>query len=139
MRNIDIDPHIQRVLEGFDSQDAEQAAAQFTEDGVFVETADDTTFSKAEFRAYLAERIFVGFPDYSVVERDVLTTHDWATVIEYTFRATHEGPLGERPPTGNTVTLPVVAVITVSEEGITSWRDYVNRDRFREQLAEDVS
>lgn len=136
MTSTDIDPHIKRVFEAFDSQDAEQAAAQFTEDGVFVETADEQQFSKTEFREYLAERIFVGFPDYTIIDTDVKTGYEWATVVEYTFRATHEGPLGGRPPTGNTVTLPIVAVITVSRDGITSWRDYLDGERFRDQLTD---
>lgn len=134
MSETDLNRHIERVFEAFDRQDAKQAAAQFAEDGVFVEATDDQTFSKTEFREYLAERIFVGFPDYTVIDTDVKTTYEWATVVEYTFRATHEGPLGERPPSGNRVTLPIVAVITVSNEGITAWRDYVDSERFREQL-----
>lgn len=134
MSKTDIDPHIERVFEAFDNQNAEDAVAEFAEDGVFVETADDEKFSKDEFREYLCDRVFVGFPDYTVVEKRVMSTYDWATVIEYTFQATHEGPLGDIPPTGNTVTLPIVAVITVSDDGVTSWRDYTNSQRFAEQV-----
>lgn len=134
MAQTDIDPRIDRVFEAFDDQDAEKAVAEFADGGVFVETADDNEFSKAEFREYLADRVFVGFPDYSIVEKTVMSTYEWATVIEYTFQATHDGPLGDIDPTGNTVTLPIVAVITITDDGITSWRDYVDGQRFAAQL-----
>lgn len=134
MPNAGLDPRIRRVFEAFDKQDAEAAVAQFADDGIFVETADNETFTRDEFREYLADRVFTAFPDYSVTDTEVLTTYDWATVVEYTFQATHDGPLGETPPTGNTVTLSIVAVITVTDDGIATWRDYTNSERFAKQV-----
>jgi limonene-1,2-epoxide hydrolase len=32
------------------------------------------------------------------------------------------------------VTLPIVAVITLAEDGITTWRDYTDSRRLAEQL-----
>lgn len=134
MTTAGLDPRIERVFTALDTQDAEAVVAEFTDDGVFVETATDETFTGVELREYLADRVFTAFPDYSIIETNARTTYDWATVVEYTFQATHEGPLGEAPPTGNTVTLPIVAVVTLAEDGITTWRDYTDSRRLAEQL-----
>ena len=141
MTTAGLDPRVERVFNALDDQDAEAVVAEITDEGVFIETATDETFTRAEFREYLADRIFTAFPDYSVIETKVLTTYNWATVVEYTFQATHEGPLeigrSKTPPTGNIITLPIVAVITLAEDGITEWRDYVDTQRFAEQLGLD--
>lgn len=91
-------------------------------------------FSRAEFHDYLAEGVFELFPDYGVEQIRVLTAHDWATVVEYTFSATHVGEASGTEATGKTITLPIVAGITASDDGITSWRDFFDAQALDEQL-----
>ena len=101
MTTAGLDPRIERVSNAIDTRDAEAVVAEFTDDGVFVETATDETFTGVELREYLADRVFTAVPDYRITETNARTTYDRATVVEYTFQATHEGPLGglHRPET----------------------------------------
>jgi len=135
--NDAIDPHIRRVFQAWDDQDADKAVEQFAEGGRFYERGGKEEFSKAELRDYLADYIFYAYPDYSIEETEVLTAHDWATVIEWSFRATFERPLGDTSPTGETVGISIVSVITVSDDGIDSWRDYTDHESYQEQVGSD--
>jgi hypothetical protein len=101
-----LDPRIERVSKAIETRDAGAVVAEFTDDGVFLGTATDETFTGVELREYLAVRVFTALPDYSITETNARTMCDLATVVEYTFQATHEGPLGGALPTGNTVRLP---------------------------------
>lgn len=129
-----IDPRIERVFEAWDARDADLAAAQFAPDGRFHEVPRGEDFSREAFRSYLSEGVFSAFPDYSVEEKRVLTSHDWATVIEWTFSGTHEGDVGGTNATGTTVTHPIVSVVTVAEDGITSWRDFFDGQSLDQKL-----
>lgn len=91
-------------------------------------------FSRQEFREYLAEVLFETFPDYQVEEKQVFTTDHWATTIQWSFSGTHEGDAGWFEPTGNTVALPVVSIVTLAEGGIATWRDFFDLDALGERL-----
>lgn len=134
MTDATIDARIERVFEALDDRAPDRVIEQFDPEGQFYEMPRGEAFSRAEFRDYLAEVVFELFPDYSIEQKQILTGHDWATVIEYTFSATHEGEVGGTKPSGETVSLPIVAVITVGDDGITSWRDFFDAQALDEQL-----
>lgn len=134
MSDATTDARIERVFEALDDRDADRVIEQFAPEGRFYEMPRGEAFSRAEFHDYLAEVVFELFPDYSVEQKQVLTAHDWATVVGYTFSATHEGEIRGTEPTGETVSLSIVAVITVSDDGITSWRDFFDAQALDEQL-----
>lgn len=129
-----IDPRIERVFEAWDAHDADRASEQFAQRGRFYEVPREREFSRAEFRDYLAEGVFELFPDYSVERRRVVTSHDWATVVDWTFSGTHEGAVGGTRPTGKTVSHPIISVITVADDGIISWRDFFDGQALDEKL-----
>lgn len=129
----DIPPPIARALEAFDNHDADGVAAEFAEEGTFYDPPQDEELTKEEFRAYCVE-IFEAFPDVRVEEERVLTAPDGTTAVEWTFSGTHEGEIDGMPPTGESFALPGVSIITVSEDGITSWRDYWDQQTFAEQV-----
>lgn len=129
--------HIECLFAAYDRQDAEAAAAQFAPGGKFHEEPRNKTFTKAEFREYLESNVFVVFPDYEVEEYRSLLDYRWATVIEWRFSGTHEGHVGELEPTGNRVTLPIVSVVTGSEEGITSFHDFFDPQKLDQQLGRE--
>lgn len=129
-----MDSRIERVFDAWNDQDADRAVEQFADDGRFYEVPRGEDFSRAEFRAYLAEMVFEVFPDYTVERTEVLVSHDWATVVDWTFSGTHKREVAGIQPTGNSVTLHLVSIITISDEGITSWRDFYDSDTLDEQL-----
>lgn len=137
MAEVTIDARIEHAFEALDDRDADRVIEQFAPGGQFYEIPRGERFSRAEFREYLTEGVFKLFPDYRVEQKRVLAGHGWATVIEYTFSATHEGEIGGTEPTGETVSLPIVAVITVGDDGITSWRDFFDPQALDEQLGRD--
>lgn len=137
MADAEIDPRVDRVFEASDEHDADAVADAFRSDGTYHEVPRGETFTRSEFRDYLADELFATFPDYRVLDRQILTTAEWATTVRWTFRGTHEGDAGWFEPTGNTVTLPVVSVVTVAEDGISSWRDFFDGQALGDQLGVD--
>jgi steroid delta-isomerase-like uncharacterized protein len=89
--------------------------------------------SGAELREYTVE-IFEAFPDVRLEVKRVISADDGVVAIEGVYVGTHEGVLDGIPPTGNNVVIPTMTVIDVSQDGITSWRDYWDQQEFSEQL-----
>lgn len=134
MSGNEVDDRIIRVFEAYSSQDAAGAAAEFADDGTFHEVPRDMVFSKPEYRTYLADAVFEVFPDYTVEHWTAFTTYHWGTLIEWTFSGTHEGNAGDTKPTEGRITLPIVSIVTLSDDGITTWMDFFDSDRLDEQL-----
>jgi steroid delta-isomerase-like uncharacterized protein len=132
MTDADLDPRIERALETFDEHAIDEHMTEFAEGATFVDPVLDEPVSGEDHRAYLLE-VVEAFPDIQQDVERVLRAEE-VTVLESTFTGTHEGPLEGVPPTGETATVPLVSVITVSEAGITAWRDYWDQQAFREQL-----
>jgi steroid delta-isomerase-like uncharacterized protein len=132
MADPDLDPHIERAMETFNDHNLEQHMAEFVDGATFVDPVLDGEVTGEEHRTYLAE-VIEAFPDIHQEIEQVLCSGD-PTVIESTFYGTHEGEIEGIPPTGNSVAVPLVSIIAVSEDGITSWRDYWDQQTFREQL-----
>jgi steroid delta-isomerase-like uncharacterized protein len=87
---------------------------------------------KAGIREYSAA-FFEAFPDVNI-EPERIIASDEGTAIEWTFRGTHEGEFDGIPGTGVTVEDSFVSVITVSDDGISTWTDYWDRMAFAEQM-----
>lgn len=137
MEGGDLQQRIEGVFEAYNRQDAGAAAAEFAPDGTFYEMPRGEEFTKAEFRTFLDETIFVLYPDYQVEKSRTLSTYEWATVVEWTFSGTHEGTAGDTAPTGNQISLPIVSVVSGTEAGITSWRDFFDPQDLDEQLGRE--
>jgi steroid delta-isomerase-like uncharacterized protein len=123
---------VKRAFEAFNDHDADGVAAEIAEEGIFTDPFQEEPLDKAEFHASCVE-VFEAFPD-ARWERHRLVGDDGTVMIEATFHATFEGPLGGIPPTGEAVELPAVSVLTVGDDGITNWRDYWDEQTFRDQL-----
>lgn len=128
----DLDPRIERALESFNDHDLDSHMGLFAAGATFEDPVLDDPVTGAEHRAYLAE-VIEAFPDVEQEVDRVLASGD-PTVIESTFYGTHEGELDGIPPTGNDVAVSLVSIVSVSADGITSWRDYWDQQAFREQL-----
>lgn len=101
--------------------------------GTLLDPFLEEEISGAELRAYNAKAL-ESFPDIHLdVERGVTGT-DETTAIEWTLTGTHMGEWEGLPPTGNSFTLFGSSIVAVSDEGITSWRDYYDQLTLAEQL-----
>lgn len=128
----DVDPTVARAMDAFNDHDTERLMAEFAEDVTFSDPFQDE-LNKAELRAFTDE-VFEAFPDVRYEQHRVISGSEGATAVEVTIHATHEGEFDGIPPTGQTVALPGVTIVEVSENGITSWRDYFDKQSFAEQL-----
>lgn len=132
MADSELDPHIERAMETFNDHDLDRHMAEFADGATFVDPVLDEKVTGENHRNYLAE-VIDSFPDIRQEVDRVLCNGD-PTVIESTFYGTHKGEIEGIPPTGNSVAVPLVSIISVSEDGIVSWRDYWDQQTFREQL-----
>jgi len=128
----DLDPTIAQAMEAFNDHDTERLMAEFAEDVTFSDPFQDE-LNKSDLRAFTAE-VFEAFPDVRYEQHRVISGDERATAVEVTIHGTHEGEFNGIPPTGQAVALPGVTIIDVAEEGITSWRDYFDKQSFAEQL-----
>lgn len=132
MPDADMDPHIERAIDAFNDHDVERLLDQMAEEARFTDPLEEN-ITGSELHEYTAE-IFEAFPDIRLEVDRSITAEDGATAIEGSYVGTHEGPLEGIPPTGNSVVVPTMTVIDVSDDGITSWRDYWDQQTFSEQL-----
>lgn len=128
----DLDPRIERALETFNDHDMDAHMQMFADGATFVDPVLDDPVTGEDHREYLQD-VIDAFPDIRQEVQRVPCAGD-PTVMESTFTGTHEGPIEGIPPTGNSVEVPLVSVVEVSGDGITSWRDYWDQGTFREQL-----
>ncbi len=132
MDDSDVDPRIERAMETFNDHDLNRHMSEFADGATFVDPVLEGEVTGEEHRSYLAE-VIEAFPDiHQEVDRVLCSGNP--TVLESTFYGTHEGEIEGIPPTGNSVAIPLVSIITVSDDGITSWRDYWDQQTFRNQL-----
>ena len=134
MSQTEVDPHIERVFEALNDHDADGAAEEFAAGGMYYEVPWNREFSRDEFREYFADEMFETFPDYRVEVMKPFTTHNWATTMKWLFSGTQKRAMRGFEPTGKTVSLLVVSVVTISDDGISSWRNFFNMDALDEQL-----
>jgi len=132
MADPDLDRHVERALATFNDHDIDGHMEAFAEGATFLDPVLDEPVSGEDHREYLLD-VVEAFPDIRQEEARVIAAGE-VTAMESTFAGTHEGPIEGIPPTGNAVEVPLASVITVSDDGITSWRDYWDQQVFREQL-----
>jgi len=132
MVDSDMDPHIERAFEAFNDHDADRLMDEMAEDATFTDPLE-ADLSGPELREYTAG-IFEAFPDIRLEVKRVVSSEDGVVAVECDYVGTHEGSLEGVPPTGNSVRVPSMTVIDVSDDGITSWRDYWDQQTFSEQL-----
>lgn len=130
----DMHPAIGRAVEAFNNHDPDGYVTEFADDATFTDPVREG-LDKAETRAYMAELI-EAFPDVRVEAERVISSEN-GTAVEFAFHGTHEGEFDGMPPTGETVDDTFVSVITVTDDGITSWTDYWDRMSLIEQLGLD--
>lgn len=132
MIETDMAPHIERAIEAFNDHDVDRLMDEMAKDATFTDPLEEDA-SGADLRESTAE-IFVAFPDVRLEVKRVISSDNSVVAIECDYVGTHKGSLEGIPPTGNSVRVPSMTVIDVSDDGITSWRDYWEQQTFSEQL-----
>lgn len=127
----DMNPAIARATEAFNDHDIDGYITEFADDATFTDPVQEG-LEKAETREYMAELV-EAFPDVRVEPKRIISSGN-ETAIEWSFHGTQEGEFNGIPPTGETVDAPFVSIITVSDDGITSWTDYWDQMELAEQL-----
>lgn len=127
-----MDPCIERATEAFDAHDADRLMEEMAAGSTFTDPLEEE-ITGTELQDYTVE-IFEAFPDVRLDVGQVFTSNEGVQSIEGRYVGTHEGPLDDIPPTGNSVAVPTTTVIDVSDDGITSWRDHRDQQTFAKQL-----
>jgi steroid delta-isomerase-like uncharacterized protein len=128
----DVDPRIDPAIAAFNDQDPDRLMAEMTVDALFTDPLEEA-ISGEDLREYISD-IFRAFPEIRLEVDRVIHSNDGVVAIQGEYVGTHDGPLQGIPPTGNAVSVPTMTVIDVGEDGITSWRDYWDRETFSAQL-----
>lgn len=127
----DMNPAIGRAVEAFNNHDVEGYITEFAAEATFTDPVHEG-LDKAETREYMAE-FLEAFPDVHIEPERVISSED-ETAIEWAFQGTHKAEFAGVPATGETVEDTFVSIITVSDDGITSWTDYWDRMGFAEKV-----
>ncbi|MFT4884950.1 MAG: steroid delta-isomerase-like uncharacterized protein [Natronomonas sp.] len=134
MAASNIDTYYDRYVEGWNDHDPATVMEAFADGGTISDPATDGTLSGDEIREWVKETT-EGFPDVRFeVDRRVSDEETGRLFVEWTMYGTHDGPFGPLPPTGESVELSGVDVITFSDAGITSIEGYFDMTEFREEL-----
>lgn len=132
MTEFAMNSHIEDAYYAFNAHDLDGYLDAFVDDGVLYDPLVNDGVTGSDLHDYMAT-VFDAFPDIAANIKRVIA-NETETAVELTYTGTHTGSFEGIPPTGNTAILPVVTIITVSSEGITSWRDYWDQRTFAEEL-----
>ncbi len=132
MTNPDLPPPVNDAYVAFNNQDLDDYLAAYAPHGILYDPLVDEGVSGTALHDYM-KTVFDAFPDISADIKSVIATES-EIAVELTYTGTHTGTFEGIPPTGNTATLPVATIITISPEGITSWHDYWDQQTFAAQL-----
>ncbi len=100
------------LLRAYNSHDLELAASLYSQDYEGIDVArPEPQRGPAGIRVSLAG-YFAAFPDLTVAEDEVIETADRIVQI-WTARGTHRGTFMNIPPTGRSVTIHGISVLTI--------------------------
>lgn len=121
--------------EGLEAGDLDLAASPFTDD-VAAEFPAGPQSGIDALRGTIGAFI-TAFPGMKITRRNTWVDGDTA-IAEIVFTATHSGPLatpgGDVPPTGNTVTFPLIDTFTLRDGKVAEHRVYWDNVSFLTQL-----
>lgn len=132
MTHPELPPPINDAYAAFNDHNLDDYITAFATDGILYDPLVGDGVSGPELQEYMGS-VFEAFPDITADINRVISTES-ETAVEATYTGTHTGTFEGIPPTGKTATLPVVTIITISSEEITSWRDYWDQQTFATQL-----
>ena len=126
-----------RYFDAWNCRDPETIAACFSRDGTYTDPTAGAGLTPAATAAYAAA-LFGGFPDLALDLAAISEVDERTVGGQWMMRGTQTGTLRDLPPTGRTVALPGVDVITVTPDGVASVVGYFDRQTMLEQLGLQV-
>ncbi|MFB6127916.1 MAG: ester cyclase [Halolamina sp.] len=119
MPTRNVDTYYDRYVDGWNSHDPERVMEAFADGGTISDPVTEGTLSGVEIEEWVEETT-EGFSDVRFeVERRVADHDEGLLFVEWTMYGTHDGQFGPLPPTGQSVEVNGVDVITFSDDGIT--------------------
>ena len=120
----------------YNKHDWSAVPSLFANDAVYVDPAGRHEGSEA-IRDYL-DSTDKALPD-ATIQRSLAIEDKDIVVAEFSFRATHTGPMGlpdgtEFAATGNTLEIPGVSVLKIRDGKVASFRDYFDTAALMGQL-----
>jgi steroid delta-isomerase-like uncharacterized protein len=102
---------LERYFDGWNDHDPVAVVASLCGDGTYEDPVTGAPIGGEMLAGYVGA-ILVGFPDLSFVIESVDASSDTQAVARWRMRGTNTGPTPDRPPTGGTVDLPGVDLLT---------------------------
>jgi predicted ester cyclase len=119
-------------FKAWNDHDADRLGEMFAGGATYEDPATGGPLTGRAFASY-AGALFAGFPDLHFEEGEAARNGDVYTV-PWRMTGTNSAPMDGNPPTGGSVDLPGIDVITTAGGAIRSVRGYFDRQSMYEQL-----
>ena len=106
---------LDRYFDGWNAHDPDGVVASLSDDGTYEDPITGGPIGGDALAGYVSG-ILVGFPDLSFVVESVDASSDTEAVARWRMRGTNTGPTPDGPPTGGTIDLPGVDLLTYDPE-----------------------
>jgi steroid delta-isomerase-like uncharacterized protein len=126
-----------RYVAGWNAHDAARLADSFLPGGTYEDPNTGGLIGTGPLGQYAAG-LWTAFPDLSFEEVDYQATAAGEIVLRWIMRGTNRASLRGLPPTGATIALPGVDLITARDGGVERVQGYYDRLTLMEQLGAQV-
>jgi steroid delta-isomerase-like uncharacterized protein len=129
---------VEPYFQAWNSRDPEAVAAAFAEGGTYTDPTVTGPPLKGPELAEHVRALFTAFPDLSFEVLSAQPADADTAVARWLMRGTHTGPLRGLPPSGRSVVLPGVDLITAADGKIGCVEGFFDRQTMAEQLGLQV-
>ncbi|HEX6617325.1 MAG TPA: ester cyclase [Gemmatimonadales bacterium] len=126
-----------RYAAAWNSRDAARLADAFLPGGTYEDPSTGGPIGTGALAQY-AGALWSAFPDLTFEEVDYQATARGDVVFRWLMRGTNRGSLRGLPPTGATVALPGMDIVTARADGVERVQGYFDRTTLMEQLGVQV-
>ena len=124
---------IDAYFRAFNKHDPDTVAALFGKSGAYVDPAASAGVKGRAIKEYLRAH-FAAFPDarYRIVR--IVTNREGLMAVEWRFRGTNTGPLGDSPATNRSVNVAGASILQARAGKIAWLHGYYDRRNLLKQL-----
>ncbi|HEX2219402.1 MAG TPA: ester cyclase [Gemmatimonadales bacterium] len=122
-----------RYVAAWNARDAARLAATFREGGTYEDPNTGGPIGPGPLGGY-ASTLWSAFPDLEFEEVSWRQDGAGSLTFAWLMRGTNRGPLRGLPPTGATIALPGVDLISVCDDGVERVQGYFDRATLMDQL-----